>query len=99
MPYYLTIQSRGTVALPPDVRARHHLDEPGAQVRVVERADGVIELHPMIARPASQSWFWTERWQQMEREVDEHIAAGRVVRSDSAEEFLAELDGTLPEHA
>jgi len=27
---------------------------------------------------AAQSWFWTERWQQMEQEADADLAAGRV---------------------
>lgn len=48
---FLTIQSRGTLALPPDLRRRHGLDEPGAQVEVVEREDGVIELRPFVAVP------------------------------------------------
>jgi hypothetical protein len=29
--------------------------------------------------PAHQRWFWGERWQEMEREVDAHVSAGRVV--------------------
>lgn len=48
---FLTIQSRGTLALPPELRRRHGLDEPGTQVEVVEREDGVIELHPFVAVP------------------------------------------------
>jgi len=41
---------------------------------------------------ANQAWFWTPAWQEGEREVDEHIAAGRTTYFDSAEEFLAALD-------
>lgn len=89
---YVTIQSRGTLALPKSVRERHHLDRPGAQVEITEREDGVIELRAHLPVPADQAWFWAERWQQMEREADEDIEAGRVTRSESAEEFLAELD-------
>lgn len=89
---FVTVQSRGTLALPKGVRERHHLDKPGAQVEVVERPDGVIELHPHVAVPAEQSWFWTERWQKMEREADQDVAAGRVKKSDSAEDFLKELE-------
>jgi bifunctional DNA-binding transcriptional regulator/antitoxin component of YhaV-PrlF toxin-antitoxin module len=90
--YHIGVQSRGTLALPAELRKRHHLDEPGAQVRVVERDDGVIELHPLAAVPADQRWFWTERWQRMEREVDEHIAAGREKVYDDVDAFLASLD-------
>lgn len=90
--YHLALQSRGTLALPADLRKRHRLDDPGAQVRLVERDDGVIELHPLAAVPADQHWFWTERWQRMEREADEDIAAGRVHAYEDVEELLAALD-------
>jgi hypothetical protein len=41
------------------------------------------------------AWFWTERWQQREREVDEHVTAGRVQLHDSTEKFLVHLDPTV----
>lgn len=34
-----------------------------------------------------QAWFWTDRWQQLEREAQEDIDAGRV---EDASDFLAE---------
>jgi bifunctional DNA-binding transcriptional regulator/antitoxin component of YhaV-PrlF toxin-antitoxin module len=89
---YVAIQKRGVISLPSELRRRHRLDEPGAQVEVSERPDGVIELRPHIAIPADQAWFWTEEWQQSEREVDDDIAAGRVKRFDSAEELFEDLD-------
>lgn len=91
-PIYLSVQGRGVITLPADLRRRHQLDEPGAQVLVREREDGVIELIPQSAIPADQRWFWTERWQEMEREADADIAAGRVKRFDSVEEFFDDLD-------
>lgn len=92
-PIFLSLQTRGVLSLPSDLRRRHHLDVPGAQVEVCEREDGVIELRPYLPHPADQEWFWTERWQRMEREADEDIAAGRVARFDNTEDFLASLDG------
>lgn len=90
--HFIAVQARGVLTLPVELRKRHRLNEAGAQVAVTEREDGVIELHPYSAIPAEQRWFWTDRWQGMEREADEDVAAGRVARSDSAEDFLAELD-------
>jgi bifunctional DNA-binding transcriptional regulator/antitoxin component of YhaV-PrlF toxin-antitoxin module len=90
--YHVGVQARGTLALPAELRKRHHLDEPGAQVRVVEREDGVIELHPLAAIPADQRWFWTERWQRMERKADDDIAAGRVRAYNGVEDLLDSLD-------
>jgi len=59
---------------------------------VVEREDGVIELHPELPVPADQVWFWSERWQRMEREADDDIANGRVGEFDDVDDFLADLD-------
>ena len=89
---YVAVQQRGLITLPADIRRRHDLDRPGAQVGIVERADGIIELHPSLPIPADQAWFWTTRWQAMEREVDAHVAAGQVTRHDTVDELLAELD-------
>jgi bifunctional DNA-binding transcriptional regulator/antitoxin component of YhaV-PrlF toxin-antitoxin module len=84
--------SRGSITLPADVRHRHHLDEPGAQVEVIERDDGVIELHPLLPHRAEHAWFWTKRWQAMEQEAEDDIAAGRTETFESAEQFLADLE-------
>lgn len=86
------MQGRGLLALPKRVRTRFGLDRPGAQVEVVERDDGVIELHPLVAVPAEQSWFWTERWQRMEREVDEHVDQGETTTFESSDDFLSSLE-------
>lgn len=89
---YLSVQQRGVIALPADVRRRLHLDEPGAQLEVTERTDGVLELRPALPVPADQAWFWKEHWQEREREVDEHVAAGRIAVHESPDDFLQHLD-------
>lgn len=93
---YLTVQGRGTVALPPALRARYRLDTPGAQVELTERADGVLELRPVVPVPASEAWFWEERWQLGERHVDELVAAGQVTVFAGPDEFLDDLDSAAP---
>lgn len=90
--FHLTMQQRGVLTLPAELRKRHHLDESGAQVRVVEREDGVLELHPELPVPADQVWFWSKRWQRMEREADDDIANGRVAEFDDVDDFLGDLD-------
>lgn len=89
---YLSPQGRGIVTLPAELRRRMHLDEPGAQIELTERADGVVELRAVLPVPADERWFWGERWQAGERAVDEHVATGRVAEFDSDETFLASLD-------
>jgi len=92
--HFVTVQSRGTVALPADQRRRHHQDEPGAQLQIIEQEDGRVELRPVLPVPADQRWFWTERWQAMEREVDEHVAAGRVTVVDGPDALFEHLDAS-----
>jgi hypothetical protein len=79
------VSARGTITLPKRFR-----DARLYEVRA--REGGGIELIPKHAIDASQTWFWSDRWQAMEREADADIRAGRVKRFNSADEFLAELD-------
>lgn len=88
---FLSLQARGVVALPPALRKRYQLDQPGAQVEVTEREDGVLEVRPVLAVPATEAWFWAERWQAGEREVDEHVRHGRVRTMDTTEDFIDHL--------
>lgn len=90
-----TIQARGVLALPAEMRRRNGL-EPGSQVEVVERDDGVIELRPVVVVPASQAWFWADRWQRMELEVDRNVERGATRVHESADvlrSYLDALDG------
>jgi len=47
---------------------------------------------PHVAVPAEQAWFWTRRWQRMEREADEHIDDGELTTFDSSADFLSSLE-------
>jgi bifunctional DNA-binding transcriptional regulator/antitoxin component of YhaV-PrlF toxin-antitoxin module len=89
---FVSVQSRGTVALPPVLRKRYGLDKPGSQVEITERSDGVLELRPAIAVPASQAWFWAESWQEGERRADADSAAGRTTTYDNVDDFMDSLD-------
>lgn len=85
----IRMSNRGSVTLPPAIRKA--LPQ-SALFEVVRRDDGVIELRPQVTIDASQAWFWTERWQRMEREADESYARGDFRRFESGEEFLAHLE-------
>ena len=88
------MNNRGNVTIPKDLRQGIAEDD---LLEVVRREDGVIELRPQATVDASQRWFWSERWQRMEREADEDVAAGRFKVFDSADDFLAHLDSDDPE--
>ena len=82
----MTVQSRGVVAIPPAIRRKFGLDQPGAQVEVSVRK-GEIVLRPHMAVPADQGWFWSEEWQEKEQQADEDIKAGRIRRLESVDDL------------
>ena len=88
---YVAVQGRGTVALPAELRRKYRLDEPGAQLEIIEREDGVIELRPTLPIPVDEMWFWSEGHQTAEREAEEDLEARRYRTFDDAESFLADL--------
>jgi len=88
---FIAVQGRGVIAIPTAIRRRFGLDQPGAQVEVFER-DGEIVLRPHIAVPADQAWFWTERWQQLERQADVAIESGKFAAADDIDELLDDLE-------
>ena len=88
---YIPLQARGVVTLPAEVRRRLRLDEPGAQLEVTEREDGVLELRASLPVPASERWFWDISWQRGEVSVNDYVHRGDVTTYASDEEFIASL--------
>lgn len=88
---FLSMQSRGVLALSPELRRKYLLDQPGAQVEVTELDDGVPEIRPTVAVLVQQTWFWSEAWQALGREADEDIAVGPLASYSDADSFLADL--------
>jgi len=86
-----TLRERGQLTLPADVRDAAQVD--AGAVFEVEVVDGRIVMTPQLLVDASQAWFWSERWQAMEREADEDIAAGRTASFGSVEDLIADLGG------
>lgn len=90
-PFYKTrLRSRGQMTLPPEIRDRLQVRE-GDDVlfRVNEQGQVIVEQVQFI--DPEQAWFWSERWQKMEREVQEDIDAGNLLEFDNAEEFIKVL--------
>ena len=89
---FVVPQKSGVVKFSNDLSEKLELDRPGVQIEITETSDGRFELTSTVPVPINQTWFWTERWQEMEREADSDIAAGRVTSSASGEDFLEQLE-------
>src|ERR671935_103216 len=84
------VRNRGQVTIPAEVRRAARLNE-GDTVEVSVTADGIL-LKPHKLIDSTQAWFWEPAWQAREREADADLAARRVTRHESSDDFLAALD-------
>lgn len=90
MSVFVSVRDRGQISLPAAIRKQYHLDEPGAQVEIIER-DGEIVLRPMLPIAADQAWAWSESWQRGEQVADAETLDGRGDVYNSGDEFLESL--------
>jgi len=86
----IQVRKKAQVTLPQSVRKALNIEE--GDFLDVQVQDGQIVLRVKKLVDKEQAWFWTERWQAMEREVEEQYARGEGKVFDSAEEFIAYLD-------
>jgi uncharacterized protein (DUF433 family) len=62
----------------------------------VEANDAVtFEDLQRILPHAEQFWFWSDRWQEMEREADADIDAGRVQTYGDVDAFIDDLENSV----
>ncbi|MBK5224850.1 MAG: hypothetical protein JJE52_18640 [Acidimicrobiia bacterium] len=54
--------------------------------------DDGIRPHLRGSVAADQRWFWSQRWQSMEREADADIEADRLGRHDDVDSLIDALD-------
>src|SRR4030042_4780434 len=87
----VTLAAGGQVTLPSFSREKLHLEE-GSLV-LIKVVDNAIVLVPQETVDKGQSWFWQEKWQNLEAEAEEDIRKGRVKSFDSVEELFAEIEG------
>ena len=84
------VTRHGQITVPASVRKQLGIEE-GDLVEIDVEAERAV-LTPKKLVDKSQSYFWTRRWQQGEREADEDIRAGRVKTFDSVDELIRDLD-------
>lgn len=54
--------------------------------------NGRIVIVPTVEIPKDQAWFWTEEWQEGEREAEEDIKNGNTKSFKSAEKAIQWLN-------
>lgn len=90
------LRARGQVTLPSFIREKLRLEE-GSLV-LVKVLDNTIVLVPQETVDKEQSWFWQEKWQNLEAEAEADIREGRVKSFGSVEELFDEIEGKPEAH-
>ena len=89
--YFKTrVRAKGQVTVPPKIREVLGAEEGDNLIFLVKGGRVMVEKEKTI--DPEQAWFWSERWQQMEREAEEDIEAGRVRRFPTVDDSLAALE-------
>jgi len=92
----LQIRSNGQITLPVEIRRQANLKE-GDLLEVAVEPDGTLRLTPKIAIDRSQAYFWTNRWQQGEIEVENDLKLGHYQDFDNIEEMIHDLENEAAE--
>lgn len=84
------LRGRSQITLPKEVVKKMKLQEGDSLDVVVE--DDKIVIKPVLVIDRSQAWFWSKKWQVMEKEADEDIKRGRVQKAKKVKDLIKKLD-------
>jgi AbrB family looped-hinge helix DNA binding protein len=90
--YKSRLRAKGQVTVPSEIRTTLDLNE-GDDLAFYINESGQVVVDRLQTIPPDQVWFWTERWQQMEREAQADIEAGKVHRFSNVDDAIAHLQG------
>ncbi|MFA4836322.1 MAG: AbrB/MazE/SpoVT family DNA-binding domain-containing protein [Dehalococcoidia bacterium] len=85
----IQVRKKAQLTLPQSVRQELGIEEGDFLDVKVENGQIVLKVKKLIDK--DQAWFWTERWQQGEREAEEDIASGRLHGFNNAKDAVAFL--------
>jgi antitoxin MazE len=91
--YKSRLRAKGQVTLPGEIRELLSASE-GDELVFRTNDEGQVVLEKALVVPPEQAWFWTERWQRMEREAQADIEAGRVYHYADVDEVIADLEAS-----
>jgi len=89
MATYTKVTRNGQITLPSSVRKALSIEE-GDMIEI-EVMDEKAILLPKKLVDKTQAYFWTQEWQQGEKQANEDIKAGRVKVFDTVDELLEDL--------
>jgi len=84
------IQRNFQITIPPAIRKMLNLKI--GDLIEFEVVDDEIKIKPKVVMDKSQSWFWTKDWQEREKEVEKNFREGKIIVSETVEDFIKEIE-------
>jgi AbrB family looped-hinge helix DNA binding protein len=88
----ISVRKKGQITLPLSMRNKLGIKE--ESIVMAKIVDDTIVLVPQETVDRDQAWFWKQRWQKLEAEAEEDLAAGRTKTFESVEDLFHEIEGT-----
>jgi AbrB family looped-hinge helix DNA binding protein len=85
----IQLRKKSQLTLPQSVRDKLGIEEGDYMDVRVRNGEIVLRVKKLIDK--EQAWFWSERWQQGEREAEDDIRAGRVQRFPDTKSAISYL--------
>ena len=94
--YKSRLRNKGQVTVPQKIRNLLGAEEGDELLFYADEAGRVVISRAQVIDP-EQAWFWSDRWQRMEREAQADLETGRTIEYINITEALAALDD-IPAH-
>ena len=89
--YKTRLRTKGQITVPQEIRQMLNAEE-GDDLLFSVDENGRIMMSRAQIIPPDQAWFWSERWQRMEKAAQADLEAGAVVEYMNVDDALAALD-------
>jgi AbrB family looped-hinge helix DNA binding protein len=83
------LRKKAQLTLPQSVREQLGIEEGDFMDVQVRNGEVVLKVKRLVDK--EQAWFWSQRWQQGEKEAQEDIRAGRVHKFSDAKSAVVFL--------
>jgi antitoxin PrlF len=89
--YKSRLRNKGQITVPAEIRSVLGAEEGDDLVFYTDETGQVLVSRAQTI-PPDQAWFWSERWQRLERAAQADIDAGRVIEVHGVKEAMDVLD-------
>ena len=86
----IKLRERSQITLPSEIVKKLNI-KTGDTLEVKLKGDKII-ITPVLIIDRSQAWFWSKKWQDKEREVEEDIREGRLTSAGNMNDLLKKLE-------